>query len=63
MKDILTLQLNTLPLDSGTTMFEEVEAIAYSCPYLHGKAVYYARAVNILLKYNIPTNRNKLNYL
>jgi hypothetical protein len=47
MKDILTLQLNTLPLDSGTTMFEEVEAIAYSCPYTEGKAVYYARAMLI----------------
>ncbi len=47
MKTILNLQLDPTPLDSGTYKFDVVKAIAYSCPYSEGKAVYYARAMLI----------------
>jgi hypothetical protein len=47
MKTILNLQLDSTPIDTGTEKFELVEAIAYSCPYTEGKAVYYARAMMI----------------
>lgn len=47
MKEILMLQADNMPLDSGTSKFEVIEALAYSCPYSYGKAVYYARALLI----------------
>lgn len=47
MKDILNLQLDSSPIDSGTEKLAQVEAIAYTCPYSQGKAVYYARAMLI----------------
>jgi hypothetical protein len=47
MKEILMLQADNMPLDTGTEKFDAVEALAYSCPYSYGKAVYYARALLI----------------
>ena len=47
LKDILSLQMDSLAQDTTSQAYQQIVALANSCPYTNGKAVYYARALLI----------------